>query len=32
MPEPHALWLFALALAGVAVAAGVATVVTSLAR
>jgi len=26
------LWLFALALAGVAVAAGVATVVTSLAR
>lgn len=32
MPEPHALWLFALVLAGVAVAAGVATVVTSLAR
>ena len=32
MPEPHALWLFALALAAVAVAAGVATVVTSLAR
>lgn len=32
MPEPHALWLFALALAAVSVVAGVATIITSLAR